>query len=124
MRRRPLESLGGLVRDKRGRRTLREVAAEIGIGPATLLRVESGRVPDVSTFGKLCLWLGRDPREFLGGPTPAGEAPAAIAGIVISAHLRADRTPQMETMQALASMLLLAARIQPPAAPPSADERT
>jgi len=39
---------------------------EIGIGPATLMRVESGRIPDVETFGKICKWLKKDPAEFLG----------------------------------------------------------
>jgi transcriptional regulator with XRE-family HTH domain len=117
MRRRPLESLGALVRAKRGEETLRVVAARIGIGPATLLRVESGRVPDVSTFGKLCLWLGRDPREFLGSPsgrTPGALGEPQVGQVQVTAHFRADATPQAETMAALAKMLLLSARLQPP----------
>jgi transcriptional regulator with XRE-family HTH domain len=116
MRRRPLESLGGLVRAKRGKATLRKAAAEIGIGPATLLRVESGRVPDVSTFGKLCSWLGRDPREFLGVPPPpnseAHEAPD-VGRVQVSAYFRMDQAPQPETMGALAQMLILARQLQP-----------
>ena len=35
MQQKPLESLGALVRSKRGHRKIREVAGEIGIGPAT-----------------------------------------------------------------------------------------
>ena len=115
MRRRPLESLGGLVRAKRGKVTLRQAAAEIGIGPATLLRVESGRVPDVSTFGKLCIWLGRDPREFLGAPpldSEAHEVPE-VGRVQVSAHFRMDQTPQPETMSALAQMLIFARQLQP-----------
>src|SRR5271165_384902 len=54
MPRRPIESLGALVRKKRGTKKLRETAREIEIGPATLMRVESGRIPDLDTFGKLC----------------------------------------------------------------------
>jgi transcriptional regulator with XRE-family HTH domain len=61
MPRRTLGSLGAMVREKRGTRKLRDVAAEIGIGPATLMRVEAGRIPDVGTFGKICRWLGVDP---------------------------------------------------------------
>jgi len=38
MRKRTLESLGGLVRDKRGQQKLRETALQVGIGPATLMR--------------------------------------------------------------------------------------
>ena len=115
MRRKPLESLGAMVRERRARRTLREVAGEIGIGPATLLRVESGRIPDVGTFGKICQWLGVDPGDFLGKPREVapGGAPPAPGLTSISAHLRADQTPQAATLQALAQMLLLAAREQP-----------
>jgi len=116
VRRRPLESLGGLVRAKRGKVTLRKAAAEIGIGPATLLRVESGRVPDVSTFGKICSWLGRDPREFLGAQlaaeTEARDLPG-VGQVQISAHFRMDQAPQPETMTALAQMLIFARQIQP-----------
>src|SRR5438270_13799008 len=54
---RKLSSLGAMVKKKRGSAKLRETAKAIGIGPATLMRVESGRVPDVSTFGKICQWL-------------------------------------------------------------------
>jgi len=125
MRRRPLESLGALVRAKRGGLTLRKAAATIGIGPATLLRVESGRVPDVSTFGKLCHWLEKDPREFLGSPGKTAQGPKAapqVAGIEISAHLRADRTPEPDTIQALANMLVLASRMQPSPEGPTPDD--
>ena len=126
MRRKPLESLGLMVRERRGPRTLREVAHEIDIGPATLLRVETGRVPDVDTFGKICRWLEVDPGVFLGTPTPASSpATGGVAGdpTVISAHLRADRTLKPETMQALAQMLLLAAQQQPRPAGAFPDEQ-
>src|SRR5437879_624521 len=66
MPRTPLESLGAMVKARRGERRLREVAAEIGIGVATLMRVENGRIPDVATFGKLCRWLDVEPGTFLG----------------------------------------------------------
>lgn len=125
MRRKPLESLGEMVRDQRGKSTLREAAREIGLSPATLLRVESGRIPDVGTFGLLCRWLQVDPSVFLGAP-PRSRADAAAPGdgalLQVSAHLRADRLPSPETASALAQMLLLAARQQPPARTPSSDE--
>lgn len=116
MPRKPLESLGSAVRVRRGQRKLREVAREIGIGTATLMRIESGRIPDVSTFGKLCKWLEVDPATFLGlEPTPrtSSAAAAPVPGILsISAHFKADQTPRAETVQALAQMILLAARTQ------------
>jgi transcriptional regulator with XRE-family HTH domain len=114
MRRKPLESLGGMVRERRGDRTLREAAREVGIGAATLLRVESGRVPDVATFGRVCAWLQVDPAVFLGSTASGEHADSpAVGGVQISAHLRADQTPEPATLGALAHMLLLAARLQP-----------
>jgi transcriptional regulator with XRE-family HTH domain len=120
MPRKPLESLGVMVRERRRRRTLREVAREIGVGPATLLRVESGRVPDVSTFGRICQWLEVDPGLFLGRPDVRAET--EVGTVEVSAHFRADRTPQAETMQALANMLLLASQIQPREVDPDDDD--
>jgi transcriptional regulator with XRE-family HTH domain len=106
--RRPLASLGALVRERRRANKLRETAAEIGISAATLLRVESGRIPDVVTFGKLCQWLGLDPSSFL-GIEEKETTPHAVGVINMSAHFKADRTARPETIQALAQMLLFAA---------------
>jgi transcriptional regulator with XRE-family HTH domain len=114
--RRSLAALGGLVRERRGLRKLRETAAEIGISPATLLRVESGRIPDVLTFGKLCRWLQLDPKSFLG--FKEHDLAGAGAGVAMSAHFKADRNPQEATIRALAQMLLLAAN--PPIEEPPA----
>lgn len=107
MPQRPLAALGGLVRDHRGSKKLRETAVEIGISAATLLRVESGRIPDVLTFGKLCKWLQVDPKSFLG--FRQDDSAATERSVAMSAHFKADRNPQPETIQALAKMLLLAA---------------
>jgi transcriptional regulator with XRE-family HTH domain len=103
-----------MVRKKRGQRKLRETAREIGVGSATLMRVESGRIPDVETFGKLCGWLGEDPGQFLGltdlekRSDPSHEAVATFAG-----HFKSDQTPTQATVEALAKMMLLASRAQP-----------
>lgn len=37
--------------------TLREVGKEIGIGAATLMRLEQGRIPDGATLAKILNWL-------------------------------------------------------------------
>lgn len=108
MPKKPLESLGAIVREKRGTRKLRETAQEIGISPATLLRVEAGRIPDVETFGKLCGWLKKDPNEFL------GTAHSSQPFLSVSAHFRADKNPRPETVNALANMVLLAVASQAP----------
>ena|SRR2546425_6401724 len=116
MPKRPLESLGAMVRGRRGHKRLREAAREIGISAATLMRVESGRIPDVDTFGKICTWLKVDPKPFLGmaeSVTPGSPTPHTASVLSISAHFRADQTPKPETVQALAQMVLLAMKFQP-----------
>jgi transcriptional regulator with XRE-family HTH domain len=110
---RPIEALGGLVRQRRGTRTLREVAMTIDVSAATLLRIESGRIPDVETFGKICRWLEMDPGVFLGSQSAGSAAqPSRPTPVQVSAHFRAERAPRQETISALAAMLLFAARAQ------------
>ena len=115
MPKRPLESLGALVRERRGAKKLRETALEIGIGAATLLRVESGRIPDVATFGRICQWLGLSPGVFLGSDEGLKDKPGPQGvgqRLLVSAHLKVDQTPRPETIKALAEMILLAANAQ------------
>jgi transcriptional regulator with XRE-family HTH domain len=116
-----LASLGSDVRKHRTNRklTLREAAREIGISPATLMRVESGRIPDVDTFGKLCVWLAIDPRTYLGIKIAATDKPrdtthgeAKPSHMIVSAHFKADRTPNQDTVKALANMIMFAAASQ------------
>lgn len=113
MSRLPLSKLGVMVRAKRGERKLREVAAEVGIGPATLMRIETGRIPDVETFGKICRWLDIEPGQFLGFEAKTHAVASGAEPVEISAHFRADATPKPETVQALAKMLLFAMKNQP-----------
>ena len=105
MSRLSLSNLGAMVRKRRGGRKLRETAAEIRISAPTLLRVESGRLPDLDTFAKICGWLQVDPGEFLGRPS---QQPGAVqAEIAISAHFKTEKLPEPATLNALARMLLL-----------------
>ncbi len=105
-----LATLGVRVKEKRGPRKLREVAREIGISPATLMRIENGRVPDLGTFGKVCKWLDIDPRPLLGlqSKLEVTEQPAVHH---VSAHLKLDQNPKPETVNALAKMILHAAKL-------------
>lgn len=111
MSKRKLESLGVMIKARRGEKSLRVAAKEIGVGPATLMRIESGHMPDIHTFSKVCQWLEIDPGEFL-GYKPTSTAEPAPERLVLSAHLRADRTPKAETVAALAKMIMLAAEMQ------------
>ena len=111
-----IRGLAALVRAKRGTRGLRAVAQEIGgVSASTLLRVEQGKVPDLDTFARLCRWLGVSPERFIAGtvePGPGDKPFAASPNMstpeVITAHLRADRTLDPATAEALATMIRLA----------------
>ncbi len=109
-----LTALGVLVRKKRGNRKLREVAKEIGITAPTLMRIEAGRVPDVVTFGKVCVWLRVDPSDFLGTPPVVAGSGEELPEppMRVSAHFKADKLPLAETASALARMLLYLAQRQ------------
>jgi transcriptional regulator with XRE-family HTH domain len=116
MPRRTLESLGRLVREKRGKKKIRETAKEIGIGTATLMRIENGRIPDLETFGRVCKWLNMDPGSFLGfeskSPLPPEETVQNVL-TSISVHFKADQNPQPATVQAIAQMVRFAITTQP-----------
>ena len=103
-----LSNIGQLLRERRGNGGIREVAREIGISPATLSRVENGRLPDLETFSKVCRWLKIDPGEVLGWK---GAGAASSQDRIVSAHLRADKTQSPEAAQALAEMILAAQRM-------------
>ncbi len=109
-----LASLGSTVRKHRDNKTLRESAREIGVGPATLMRVESGRVPDVDTFAKICRWLKVDPGTVLGFVPAARQSVPNDTATLVSAHLRADQVPNLQTAQALARMIMIAVSRQKP----------
>ena len=96
--------LGELLRQRRGGRGVRDVATEIGVSPATLSRVESGKLPDLITFRKLCAWLKVDPAEIL---DMSGEPNATPSAAV---HLRADVFLSEEAASDLAQLILVAQR--------------
>lgn len=101
-----LSELGRLIVAKRGSRGIRAAAAEVGISQATLSRVENGHIPDLQTFAKICKWLDRDPREFLGmdvGERSEGPSPAVV-------HFRKKKTAAPETAVALGELILAAQR--------------
>lgn len=103
--------LGAQLRERRGGRGIREVAKEIGISPATLTRIEAGRLPDLLTFRKICEWLKINPAEILGIPNqqtsenPVQEAPSEAA-----VHLRADQALPQVAASDLANLIVFAHR--------------
>jgi transcriptional regulator with XRE-family HTH domain len=61
-----IEDLAGLVQRKKGSMGVRATAAEIGISPTTLSRIERGHIPDMGTLEKICTWLEEDMAKFTG----------------------------------------------------------
>lgn len=99
-----LDTLGQLVADRRGRDGIRATAARIGISPATLSRVEKGRLPDLENFRRICRWLRINPSQVLGFDADEGSRPVAAV------HFRKQQTMELETANALAEMILAAQR--------------
>ena len=105
-----LTSIGPLIREKRGSRGIREVAAEIGISYATLSRIENGKVPDLKTFSKICTWLELDPNEILGCGNRTKPIQSKEKSTVL-AHFRADKNLDSGTLQALTEIVLRAQKM-------------
>ncbi|HRI88732.1 MAG TPA: helix-turn-helix transcriptional regulator [Candidatus Hydrogenedentes bacterium] len=99
-----LQSLGRKLQEKRANRGIREVATEIGVSAATLSRVETGRLPDLETFRKVCDWLRIDASEVLGIRHASSDAGKA------SVHFRKKEALAPDTAAALAQMILSAQR--------------
>lgn len=102
--------LGSLLRERRGGRGVRDVATEIGVSPATLSRVEAGKLPDLLTFRKLCTWLKVDPATILEIPDEPGSQPADAPSPAAAVHLRADVLLTPEAAGDLAHLILAAQR--------------
>jgi transcriptional regulator with XRE-family HTH domain len=102
--------LGSLLRERRGGRGVRDVAIEIGISPATLSRVEAGKLPDLLTFRKLCTWLKVDPGTILEIPDETGSQHADVPSPGAAVHLRADVLLTPQAAGDLAHLILAAQR--------------
>ena len=105
------EKLSAAVNAKRGDTGLRDTAKAIGnVSPATLSRIEQGKLPDVETFLRLCRWLGRAPSEFTSGPPAQASLRANSTSELIESQLRADRSLPPATTKALIEMIRMAYR--------------
>lgn len=103
-----------MIRKQRGERGLREVAQEIReVNASTLSRIEHGNLPDLDTFLRICRWLGVSPDEFTivsdsSTSYQPNTPPTLDSADMITAHLRADRTLDPKTVEALSTMIRLA----------------
>lgn len=98
-----MQELSLLVKRKRGDEGLRKAAGEIGITHTTLSRVESGKVPDLKTFGLICKWLGVEPNQILGFTQQSSSVPTTTQPV---AHYRAQKTMGPETAQHLGVLIV------------------
>jgi transcriptional regulator with XRE-family HTH domain len=101
--------LGKIVMERRGEEGIREFAKKLGISPATLSRVENGKLPDLETFSKICDKLGLDPSEILlGGKKASGRTPGAAATSTVHVHFKADAQQTPRAAKDLAQLILAA----------------
>ena len=49
--------LSQAIRKKRGAKSLRIIATEIGISAATLSRIENGKTPNLHSYQRICNWI-------------------------------------------------------------------
>jgi transcriptional regulator with XRE-family HTH domain len=98
-----LKALGNLLNQKRGSMGVRAAAGEIGISPATLSRIEHGRVPDIETLGKVCRWLGVDPADYIGAPKSSAKGAASL-----QIAFKKDRAITQKTSRALGRLIVAA----------------
>jgi len=104
-----INELSRMIRTKRGKLGLRAVAVEIGgVSASTLSRVEQGKVPDLETFIRICKWLDVSADHFTSDDDHAINAKKNNTSDDIVAHLRADRTLDPQTADALVKMIQIA----------------
>ena len=94
------ERLGQLIAEKRGKVGIRATARQIGLSPATLSRVENGRLPDLDNFTRICKWLDVNPADLLGFDPQASSLPVAAV------HFRSNAALSGETSAALQELIV------------------
>lgn len=97
-----IDRLAQRIQERRAGKGVREAAAEVGVSPATLSRVENGKVPDLETFSKICNWLGEDPAIYLGLRPMAPAAPTVLV------HFKKGSAIKKDSAKALGEMILAA----------------
>src|SRR5215472_386825 len=98
-----IDRLAQRIQERRAGKGIREAASEVGVSPATLSRVENGKIPDLETFSKICKWLGEDPAMYLGIKSVKGAA-APTARV----HFKKGSAIKKDSARALGEMILAA----------------
>lgn len=100
--------LGKLLMERRGEEGIREFAKKLGISPATLSRIENGKLPDLETFSKLCGKLDLDPAELLQLGKKSAARRAAPTAVTAHVHMKTDAQQTPSAAQDLAKLILAA----------------
>ena len=98
--------LSSMIKSKRQKKGLRDTAKEIGIGLATLSRVEQGNLPDVETFIKLCNWLNVSTDIFTTDTTPKKIVTSEKDSLIFQLRSSAELDPN--TVAAIITLVELA----------------
>jgi transcriptional regulator with XRE-family HTH domain len=93
--------LGRLLRERRGKLSLRQAAADAGVSFSTMSRVEAGSQPDLASFTALCAWLRMPPSAFF---TPVVARHREPLEDVLQ-HLQADPRLTQKAADAISGML-------------------
>lgn len=96
-----LTQLGAMLRERRGKLSLRQAAAEAGVSFSTFTRIEAGAQPDLTSFTLLCGWLGVSPGQFF-MPVALREVAPIDEAI---AHLASDPRLEPDAAGKIADML-------------------
>lgn len=103
-----IDRLALRIQERRAGQGIRDTAREVGVSPATLSRVENGKVPDLETFSKICRWLGENPSVFLGiQPSPTLSTPTARVHFKKGAAIRKDSAKALGELILAAQQALL-----------------
>ncbi len=96
-----IAQLGALLRERRGKLSLRKAAEDAGVSFSTFTRIEAGAQPDLTSFTLLCAWLGVSPGEFFTPVTVREVTPIDEA----IAHLASDPRLEPEAARKIADFL-------------------
>ncbi len=107
MRANDVARIGALLKAKRRKAGLglRAAAAECGVSPSTLSRLERGdssSLPDAETLTKLAAWLNMTVAALLSEKQIPTADPELTTPEVVEVHLRADKRLSADTASALA----------------------
>lgn len=99
--------LASMIIEKRGKKSLRTAANEIGnLSFVTLSRLEQGKVPDIDTFLRICKWLNVSTSTFIINNLELRQQLSTKE--LVLAHLRSDKTLSKDTSNMLIKIIDLA----------------